>query len=246
MTIPAPHFLLYAEAAPRPEPSFSAKAESDGDSGGRWRFVLRLPGGETSLEATDDEPEATPDRLELLAVVRGLEALNQPSRVTLVTGSRSLRRGLDYGLSQWRENDWQWERYGRMTPVKNGDLWRRLDRLLTIHALECGPARLEQASDLAPPPATSETPPPIRRQGRAIRFDAPHTATKDERPPLRGSARNHKAQTISNSKARNYRSLARAPSGKLGIWNLFGHWSLVLGHWISLLAHRLQTPGKES
>src|SRR5207244_1402805 len=110
MSVPAPHFLLYAEAAPLSEsPRSSAADPLACPSGlcevGRWRFVLRRPGGETSLEAADEEPEATPQRLELLAVVRGLEALSQPSRVTLLTGSRYLRRGIDFGLSQWREND---------------------------------------------------------------------------------------------------------------------------------------------
>src|SRR6185503_6989177 len=145
MSVPAPHFLLYAEAA---------QATDCADGSCRWRFVLRLPGGETSLEAPDEEPAAGPERLELLAVVRGLEALAQPSRVTLLSGSRHLRRGLEFGLSQWRENDWQWERYGRMTAIKNGDLWRRLDRLLDMHKIECGPARLEKADDLAPPPVS--------------------------------------------------------------------------------------------
>src|SRR5262245_37720047 len=67
MTASAPHFLLYAEAA--------QAADCAACDAGHWRFVLRLPGGETSLEAGDDEPEATAERLELLAVVRGLESL---------------------------------------------------------------------------------------------------------------------------------------------------------------------------
>jgi ribonuclease HI len=75
MSVPAPHFLLYAEAA--------QAADSTVSDAGRWRFVLRLPGGETALEAADEEPEAGPERLELLAVVRGLEALDAPSQVTL-------------------------------------------------------------------------------------------------------------------------------------------------------------------
>ena len=110
MSVTAPHFLLYAEAA--------QAADCAASNAGRWRFVLQLPGGETSLEAADEEPEAGSERLELLAVIRGLEALEAPSRVTLLSGSRQIRRGLEFGLSQWRENDWQWERYGRMTPME--------------------------------------------------------------------------------------------------------------------------------
>src|SRR4029079_19036769 len=96
MSVSAPHFLLYAEAA--------THADSAVCDAGRWRFVLQLPNGETSLEAADEEHDATPERLELLAVVRGLEALGQPSRVTLLSGSRAIRRGLEHGLAQWREN----------------------------------------------------------------------------------------------------------------------------------------------
>jgi len=178
MSVPAPHFLLYAEAAPLPSPAFigGRLAGAAGScEGGRWRFVLRLPGGETSLEAADEEPEASPERLELLAVVRGLESLSQPSRVTLLTGSRHLRRGLELGLPAWRDNDWQWERYGRMSPIKNGDLWQRLDRLLEIHVVQCQPARLDKADDLIPPPRAAqrlgESTCGRTREGRTFRID---------------------------------------------------------------------------
>jgi ribonuclease HI len=163
-----PHFLLYSEAALEP---------SRGAAAGRWRFTLRDEAGRDWLHADDSEDEATAERLELLAVVRGLEALDQPSRVTLATPSRSLARGLAFGLAQWRESDWHWERFGRMTPVKNSDLWQRLDRLLAIHSVECRANRLEKADDLAPPPAPANPPPSTRRLrgagGRMLRIDGP-------------------------------------------------------------------------
>ena len=251
MNVPAPHFLLFAEAALQSQCASGAAATSscrgssadacltaEGVSRGRWRFVLQLPGGETSLEAADDEAEATSERLELLAVVRGLEALDQPSRVTLVTGSRFLRRGLDFGLSQWRENDWQWERYGRMTAVKNADLWQRLDRLLDFHTLECRASRLESAHDLAPPPASNPTS-PANRSARCIRIDPPHTATRHH-------ISNHKSLPVSKGTRRNDPKSKFRPAQNSVNLNLFGHWSLVLGHWLSRLAHWLQTRDKES
>src|SRR5262245_25869461 len=167
MSVPAPHFLLYAEAA--------QPADYAASNVGRWRFVLRQPGGEASLEAADEEPEAGPDRLELLAVIRGLEALESPSRVTLVTGSRHIRRGLDSGLALWRDNGWQWERYGRMAPVKNRDLWRRLDRLLEIHTIQCRPVGTKPADDLALPPVRT----PVTR-GKTFRVDAAHGSKNHE------------------------------------------------------------------
>ena len=116
------------------------------------------------LEAADDEPESDPARLELLAVVRGLEALDQPSRVTLVTPSRYVTRGLRFGLDEWRENGWQWERFGEMQRVKNCDLWQRIDRAMRYHRIDCRDWRFDMAEDGPPashlkprhtPPATS-------------------------------------------------------------------------------------------
>jgi hypothetical protein len=99
--------------------------------------VLESVDGEVQLEAEDTETAADTNRLELLAVVRGLEALDQPSRVTLVTNSRYVAHGFRFGLEPWRESGWQWERFGEMAPVKNGDLWRRVDRAMRFHRVEC-------------------------------------------------------------------------------------------------------------
>jgi ribonuclease HI len=123
MNIPAPHFLLFSEARGK-------------DRQGQWRFVLQAADGSATLEAADIEPEIGGERLELLAVVRGLEALDQPSHVTLFTPSRYVNRGIAYGLEEWRRNDWMWESYGEMVPVKNRDLWQRLDRALSFHRIE--------------------------------------------------------------------------------------------------------------
>ncbi len=123
MNIPAPHFLLFSEARGK-------------DRQGQWRFVLQAADGSATLEAADIEPEIGGERLELLAVVRGLEALDQPSHVTLFTPSRYVNRGIAYGLEEWRRNDWTWESYGEMVPVKNRDLWQRLDRALGFHRIE--------------------------------------------------------------------------------------------------------------
>jgi ribonuclease HI len=127
---PSPRFLLFSEAQP-------AAGSASNSRRGRWRFVLEALDGAERLEAADEEPGEAGPRLELLAVVRGLEALDQPSRVTLVTASSYVSRGIRHGLAQWRENDWMWERYGKMTPVKDSDLWRRIDHALQFHQVEC-------------------------------------------------------------------------------------------------------------
>ncbi len=207
MSVSAPHFLLYAEA------SLSATAQAtdfEASDAGRWRFVLRRPCGETALEAADDEPEAGTERLELLAVVRGLEALESPSRVTLLSGSRHIRRGLESGLAQWRENGWQWERYGRMTPVKNGDLWRRLDRLLQIHAIDCRPTRLNQADDLAAPP-----PPSVRQRapasgGRTVRIDEAHGKKSEIQSTKNEASSRFKKRDVSDGRGASHWELLMA------------------------------------
>src|SRR5215212_8127120 len=120
MSVKTPHYLLFSES----------RRESDR---GQWRFVLQTVDGSAQLEAADDEPDLAGERLELLAVVRGLEALEQPSQVTLVTPSKYVNRGISYGLPEWRSSGWQWEHFGEMVPIKNRDLWQRVDRALDYH-----------------------------------------------------------------------------------------------------------------
>lgn len=120
-TARATHVLLFSEA------------RVDGSGEAAWRFVLEHVGTGESFSATDVETCECLERLELLAVVRGLEALEEPAKVTLVTKSRYVSRGLKRGLADWRNNAWHWERFGRMVPVRDHDLWRRVDRALAFH-----------------------------------------------------------------------------------------------------------------
>lgn len=104
---------------------------------GRWLFVLEQLDGTERLEIADSEPSVSPDRLALLCVVRGLEALEQPSQVKLVTTSRYVARGLRYGLSTWRDSDYMWERFGTRKPIRNADLWQRIDGAMNFHCVSC-------------------------------------------------------------------------------------------------------------
>jgi ribonuclease HI len=134
MSIPAPHFLLFSEARGKKRQ-------------GQWRFVLQAADGSATFEASDAEPDTGGERLELLAVIRGLEALDQPSHVTLFTPSKYVSRGIAYGLEEWRRNGWTWECFGEMVPVKNSDLWQRLDRALNYHTIEF---RVRRADETEP------------------------------------------------------------------------------------------------
>lgn len=127
-----PHFLLFAETGLAENP-------------GGWRFVLRSPDGAKHFEAADVETEVFGERLDLLTLVRALESLDQPSQVTLIGCSNYIRQGIRFGMHEWRSNDWLWEWFGQMVPVKNADLWQRLDRLMAFHRVECGLRRTDAA-----------------------------------------------------------------------------------------------------
>jgi ribonuclease HI len=130
-----PQYYLLAEA----------RFPSDGEAATQWHFLLEAADGSARLDIAEEEPDTPSDRVELLALVRGLEALDQPARVSLITPSRYVSHGLRFGLDQWRENGWQWEAFGQMTPVKNVDLWQRIDQALTIHRVECRSIRNDAA-----------------------------------------------------------------------------------------------------
>jgi ribonuclease HI len=143
-----PHFLLFAETGSncgkkdKPE---ECRAQYVHASSGAWRFVLRSVEGAKYFEAADIEPDIFGERLEMLTLVRALESLDQPSRVTLVGCSNYIRQGIQFGMAEWRANDWLWEWFGQMVPVKNADLWQRLDRLLAFHRVECSLRRIDGA-----------------------------------------------------------------------------------------------------
>ena len=132
-----PHFLLFCDGH---NPKLATEAATSGtaaSSRGHWRFILENLEAGTRVEVSDAELMFAPERAALLAVVRGLEALDQPSRVTLVTTSRYVARGLQFGLSEWRESDYCWEHFGSVQPIRNADLWRRIDHAMQFHQINC-------------------------------------------------------------------------------------------------------------
>ena len=133
MVVNQPHFLLFTDAHLSQSRACAVSAQGFG----RWHFVLERLDGPERLEAADSESDVHRDRLALLAVVRGLEALEQPSQVTLVTTSRYVSRGLRYGLNEWREAEYTWEHFGIQKPIRNADLWQRIDRAMSFHQVTC-------------------------------------------------------------------------------------------------------------
>ncbi|MCS6779771.1 MAG: ribonuclease HI [Geminicoccaceae bacterium] len=98
---------------------------------GGWAAILRWRDHEKEL--VGGEPLTTNNRMELTAAIAALEALKRPMRVRLVTDSDYLRRGITEWLPAWKARGW---RTADKKPVKNLDLWQRLDAAVARHAVE--------------------------------------------------------------------------------------------------------------
>lgn len=95
---------------------------------GGWGAILRY--GEIVRELKGGERQTTNNRMELVAAIEALGALKEPCRVALYTDSRYVRDGITRWLPGWRRRDWQTR---ANKPVKNQDLWIRLDDLARTH-----------------------------------------------------------------------------------------------------------------
>ena len=98
---------------------------------GGWGAVLRYGGHEKLL--CGGSHQTTNNRMELTAAIEALEALRRPCRVRLVTDSTYLRNGITQWLSRWKRMGWL---TANRKPVKNTDLWRRLDEAASLHDVE--------------------------------------------------------------------------------------------------------------
>jgi ribonuclease HI len=95
---------------------------------GGWGAILRSGGVETEL--FDGEPRTTNNRMELTAVIRALETLEDPSTVEVYTDSQYVQKGISEWMHAWKRRGW---RTADKQPVKNIDLWQRLDRAAAPH-----------------------------------------------------------------------------------------------------------------
>jgi ribonuclease HI len=95
---------------------------------GGWGAVLRYGGHEKELKG--GEPFTTNNRMELTAAIEALQSLNRACEVSLHTDSQYLRGGVTSWMDGWKANGW---RTAARKPVKNEDLWRRLDSAAVRH-----------------------------------------------------------------------------------------------------------------
>lgn len=115
---------------------FTDGACSGNPGPGGWAFILRHLATGKVMEAAGGEVESTNNRMELTAVVRGLEALRRPCRVELFTDSVYVGKGISEWMPKWKANGWKRRENGSLKPVKNEDLWRQLDLLLQRHRVK--------------------------------------------------------------------------------------------------------------
>ncbi len=95
---------------------------------GGWGAVLRFNG--TDKELFGGERTTTNNRMELMAVIRGLQALKRVCEVTVTTDSQYVKNGITQWIHNWKRNGW---RTAAKKPVKNDDLWKLLDQEVAQH-----------------------------------------------------------------------------------------------------------------
>ena len=110
---------------------FTDGACSGNPGPGGWGALLRY--GDTEKEICGGEDATTNNRMELLAAIRAIEALKRSSTVRLHTDSTYLRDGITRWIGGWKANGWK---TAAKKPVKNVDLWQRLDAAAARHDIE--------------------------------------------------------------------------------------------------------------
>ena len=115
-----PHVIVYTDGGCAPT--------NPGPGG--WAAILRS--GEHMKELKGGEPTSTNNRMELMAAIAALEALKRPSIVDMNIDSQYVRDGITKYINNWKRNGW---RTASKDPVKNQDLWQRLDAARNVHTV---------------------------------------------------------------------------------------------------------------
>jgi ribonuclease HI len=110
---------------------FTDGACSGNPGPGGWGAILRYR--EVERELSGSEPATTNNRMEMTAAIAGLEALKRPCQVRLYSDSRYLRDGITKWIHGWKARDW---RTADKKPVKNVDLWQRLEAAASRHRVD--------------------------------------------------------------------------------------------------------------
>ena len=136
--------------------AFTDGACSGNPGPGGWGVLMQARIGSTVVKERTlcgGEPDTTNNRMELIAAISALEALQKPSNLVIITDSAYVKNGISEWISSWKRKGW---RTASGSAVKNIDLWQRLDLLTTTHQVEwrwikghAGHAENEKADELA-------------------------------------------------------------------------------------------------
>ena len=110
---------------------FTDGACSGNPGPGGWGAILRWRG--TERELSGGEAETTNNRMELMAAIEALESLKRPVKARLHTDSQYVKGGITLWIDKWKRNGWK---TAARKPVKNADLWHRLEQAAAAHDVE--------------------------------------------------------------------------------------------------------------
>ena len=110
---------------------FTDGACSGNPGPGGWGVILRAKGQEKELSGA--EKNTTNNQMEMIAVIAGLEALKRPCQVTITTDSQYVIKGMTEWLTGWKAKNWK---TAAKKPVKNVELWQRLDKAVAPHQVK--------------------------------------------------------------------------------------------------------------
>ena len=140
MSSPANHVIIHTDGACKGNPG-----------PGGWGAILQAAG--KTKEMSGGEPLTTNNRMELTAAIMALEALTRPCRIDLHTDSKYVMDGITSWIHGWKARGWK---TADKKPVKNDDLWKRLDVARARHNVKwhwvkghAGHALNERADQLA-------------------------------------------------------------------------------------------------
>ena len=119
------------EGGPKIVDVFTDGACSGNPGPGGWGAILRY--GAVEKELYGGEPATTNNRMELMAAIQALEALKRPMKVRLYTDSEYVKNGITQWIHGWKARGWK---TADKKPVKNEDLWKRLDEAKRRHDIE--------------------------------------------------------------------------------------------------------------
>jgi len=143
--LPLPSVLLFTDGACRGNPG-----------PGGWAYILRHPKTGAEKVGSGGLALTTNNQMEMQAVISGLEALQRPSAVEVITDSSYVAKGSIEWLPGWKRNGWRRREGTQWKPVKNVELWQQLDQLLALHQVKftwirghAGHAENERCDELA-------------------------------------------------------------------------------------------------